>query len=115
MQGLIARRAAILVLEGPVAADLIGHLEAVERDAAVGKGFGRGEAGATGPDDADFGKHENLKGNNNGPSAHDARAFVKCFGAPRTLQMHAQDSVFWRHSPAAGVLVELKRDRAATN
>jgi hypothetical protein len=55
MQRLVARRPAIPVLEHPVPADLVAHLEAVKGNPLVRKGLGSGETGTTGTDDADFG------------------------------------------------------------
>jgi len=52
MQRLVAGRLSVGVLVIPVAADVVGHFETIERDALVLQALGRREARAAGPDDA---------------------------------------------------------------
>ena len=54
VQRLIASRQTVGVLVVPVAADLVGQLELVVGDAQTLQAAGEGEAGATGPDYANF-------------------------------------------------------------
>jgi hypothetical protein len=61
MERLIAGRPSILVLEDPVATDLVAHVETVKGNAAVSKGFRRREPGTPGTDDTNLGKHGRVR------------------------------------------------------
>jgi hypothetical protein len=70
VQALVAGRQSVGVLVVPVAADVVGGLEAVVGDAGVLQPLGGGEAAAARADDADLGRL----------GAHDASLTYRCSG-----------------------------------
>ena len=58
---LVASRPSVPVLDDPVAADLVAHVEAVKGNAAIGKRFRRREPGTPGTDDTNLGKHGRVR------------------------------------------------------